>query len=591
VAAEARRTGGAPTSEELGSLLLEIDARGYKAYREIEGAWRYEDFLLHVDHVQADPYAAPTRLRALLAPEVVALPESAYRGEARALGTAAFLARAFAEAARAASSGRGTGRSGEIGMEHPGQKTLPQTAVLLDGGGGVEARFTLGLPARGRRVSGKPAAEMLLEELPRLVRSTLVAAAHDADEIESHAAANEDATALRAALAVRKLVGFVADGAHLPRRSGIDDRPLAAEETIPFESPESLRVTLEAPNARRVTGMGVPAGVTLVVGGGFHGKSTLLRALEAGVYNHRPGDGRERVVTRDDAVKIRAEDGRSIAGVDISGFIDGLPFGRDTHRFSSPNASGSTSQAAAIVEALEAGSRLLLVDEDSSATNFMIRDRRMQLLVADEHEPITPLVDRIRDLHERSGVSAVLVIGGSGDYLDAADTVVRMVDYRPQDATEEARRVAAAHPTGRVAEHPPGAGKASNGPGTGAAGRTATRRLARGTLDPRRGTRATYLRVPDDRTLIFGEENVDLIAVEQLANRAQTRAIGRALVFLAERLAEREATVPEALDLVEEAVATPGLDALEPWRVGDLAAFRRFELAAALNRLRSLRVV
>ncbi|HUF74973.1 MAG TPA: P-loop domain-containing protein, partial [Longimicrobiales bacterium] len=389
----------------------------------------------------------------------------------------------------------------------------------------------------------------------------------------------------------RELVGFVADGAHLPRRSGIDDRPLAAEETIPFESPESLRVTLEVPNAGRVTGLGVPPGVTLIVGGGFHGKSTVLRALEAGVYNHRPGDGRELVVTRGDAVKIRAEDGRSIAGVDISGFIDGLPFGRDTRRFSSPNASGSTSQAAAIVEAIEAGSRLLLVDEDTSATNFMIRDRRMQLLVAPEHEPITPFVDRVRDLHERSGVSAVLVIGGSGDYLDVADAVVRMVDYRPQDATEEARRVAQEHPTGRVTEHPSRRARASNASGPATPAPPEVRRLARGTLDARRGRRATYVRVPDDRTLLFGGETIDLVAVEQLASRAQTHAIGRALAFLAERLAGREATVLEALDLVDAAVAEGGLDALEPWQVGNLAAFRRFELAAALNRLRGLRVV
>ena len=588
----ASRAGGKEPrdAEELASLLVAIDGHGYKSYGQMEGSWRYEDFTLRVDHVQGDPYAAPTRVRALIASEVAALPSGAFRGEARALGTAAFLARAFAEAARG-SRGRGTGRSGEITMEHPGQKTLPQTAVLLDRGGAVEARFTVGLPAKGRRVAGREAAEMVLEDVPRLVRSTLFAAAHDTNDIEEHAAANEDATALRAALAGRDLVGFVADGARLPRRTGIDDRPLSTDETIAFESPESLRVTIEVPNAGRVTGMGVPPGVTLIVGGGFHGKSTLLRALEAGVYNHRPGDGRELVVSRADAVKIRAEDGRSIAGVDISGFIDGLPFGRDTRRFSSPNASGSTSQAAAIVEALEAGSHLLLVDEDTSATNFMIRDRRMQLLVAREHEPITPFVDRVRDLHERAGVSSVLVIGGSGDYLDVADTVVRMVDYRPQDVTEEARRVAAEHPTGRVSEHPSGAFGVSNGSPRATPSRPAIRRLTRGTLKAAGGRRATYVRVPDDRTLLFGDETIDLVAVEQLASRAQTRAIGRALALLAGRLAEEDLTVPEALDVVEGAVAEGGLDALEPWQVGDLAAFRRFELAAALNRLRGLRVV
>lgn len=564
---------------ELERFLLGVDGRGYKAYKGLGGPWEWEDFVLHVDHVQSDPYAAPTRVRVTLTPSVARLPGSAYRGRARTAGTAAYLARAFAEAARGASTSRGTGRSGEIRMEHPGQKTLPQTSVLVGDGGSVEARFTVGLPAQGRRADGPQAAELLLDDLPTLVRLTLLADAHDLAEIERHAAANEDAAALRAGLSDHGLVAFVADGAGLPRRSGIDDRPLPESETLPFVSPESMRIEIELPNRGRTTGMGVRPGVTLIVGGGFHGKSTLLRSLEAGVYNHRPGDGRELVVTRDDAVKIRAEDGRSVAGVDISGFIDGLPFGRDTHRFSSPNASGSTSQAAAIVEALEAGSRLFLVDEDTSATNFMIRDRRMQLLVPPEREPITPFVDRVRALHDQAGVSCVLVIGGSGDYLDVADQVVRMSDYEPEDVTDAARRVAEEHPTGRSPER-------ADRPALPSA-----RRLSAGSLDARKGRRPSYVRVPDDRTLLFGRETIDLVAVEQLASRAQTRAIGQALAYLADLLRDGPAAIPEALDRVQSAVAAGGLDALDPRHVGDLAGFRRYELAAALNRLRGLRVV
>lgn len=563
---------------ELATILERIDGRGYKAYREIEGAWSHPGFVVHVDHVQSDPFATPSRVRVVLAPDVAALDAGAYRTPARALGTAAHLARAFAEAARAASRPRGIGRSGEIRMEHPGQKVMAQTAVLVGPTGEVEARFTVGLPARGRRVAGREARALLDVEVPALVRATLSARAHDADELERAAAVNEDAQALREQLAGRALVAFVADGAALPRRSGIDDRPLADPDVVPFRAPDALRVTLSCPNAGAVEGMGVPEGVTLIIGGGFHGKSTLLRALEAGVYDHRPGDGRERVVTRADAVKIRAEDGRSITGVDISAFIDRLPFGRDTHAFTTPNASGSTSQAAAIVEALEAGAGALLVDEDTSATNFMIRDRRMQELVPGTGEPITPFVDRVRDLHRRAGVSSVLVIGGSGDYLDVADRVVRMADYLPRDVTDEARAVAAALPTGRVplAAPPFGAPR--------------PRRVEAGSVDPRRGRRATHVRVPDDRTLLFGEGTVDLVAVEQLASRAQTRAVGQALVLLGSRLLARTRSLPEALDALDALVAAEGLDALDGRRVGDLAAFRRHEVAAALNRLRGLRV-
>jgi predicted ABC-class ATPase len=323
--------------------------------------------------------------------------------------------------------------------------------------------------------------------------------------------------------------------------------------------------------------MGIGPGVTLIVGGGFHGKSTLLRALVEGVYNHRPGDGRELVVTRDDAVKIRAEDGRSVAEVDISAFIDRLPHGRDTKSFTTPNASGSTSQAAAIVEALEVGARLLLVDEDTSATNFMIRDRRMQELVPKEGEPITPFVDRVRDLHEQAGVSCILVIGGSGDYLDVADRVIRMTDYLPEDVTAVARGIAADLPTGRESQ--------SLAPFT----LPPRRRIDPSTVDARRGRHPSYVRVPDDRTLVFGRATIDLVAVEQLASRAQTRAIGQALARLGEQVLARTGSLPEALDAIDAMVSDRGLDALDERLVGNLAAFRRFELAAALNRLRGLR--
>ena len=324
--------------------------------------------------------------------------------------------------------------------------------------------------------------------------------------------------------------------------------------------------------------MGVPEGVTLVVGGGFHGKSTLLRALQDGVWGHRPGDGRELVATRPDAVKIRAEDGRAIAGVDISGFIDGLPLGRTTTAFTTPNASGSTSQAAAIVEALEAGARVLLVDEDTSATNFMIRDRRMQALVPPDAEPITPFVDRARELHELHGVSTVLVVGGSGDYLDVADRVIRMADYLPADVTGKAREVAREHPTGRTSE----AAEPLDLPGG--------RRVDLRSVDPSRGRRPRHVRVPDGRTILFGTETVDLAAVEQLVLTGQLRTVGEALAWIATELDAEAVSMAEILAAVERVLERDGLDGLAEYRVGDLAMVRRHEVAAALNRLRTLRL-
>jgi len=324
--------------------------------------------------------------------------------------------------------------------------------------------------------------------------------------------------------------------------------------------------------------MGVPEGVTLVVGGGYHGKSTLLRALQAGVYNHPPDDGRELVVARGDTVKIRAEDGRSVCGVDISPFISGLPLGQETRTFSTTYASGSTSQAAAIVEAIEAGAGTLLVDEDTSATNFMIRDRRMQELVPKSAEPITPFVDRVSSLHRDRGINTVLVLGGSGDYLDVADLVIRMRDYAPEDVTLRAHEVADHFPTGRVPE----GSRTEHAP--------SGRRVRRSSIDPRKGKRAVHVKTPHLHTISIGTETIDLAAVEQLMHRGQTRALALALAQIATMDAPDAVTISEILDLTERRLGEGGLDALVEWKVGDLMAFRRHELAMALNRLRSLRV-
>ncbi len=419
---------------------------------------------------------------------------------------------------------------------------------------------------------------MLCEGLPELVARALVFGALEEEAVREAVEVNEDAEALRAQLGERKLVAFVGEGAVLPRRSGVDQRAMTGEGVIGFESPASLRVTLEAPNAGAVSGMGIPEGVTLIVGGGFHGKSTLLHALERGVYNHCPGDGREKVVARGDAVKIRAEDGRSVAGVDISPFINNLPGGTDTKRFSTENASGSTSQAANIVEALEAGAGVLLVDEDIAATNFMIRDARMQELVAKEKEPITPFVAKVRVLYEERGVSSVLVIGGSGDYFEVADTVVMMDAYVPREVTGEAKEIAEKY-HGEF-----------RGAGEGFGEVTARRPRPEG-MDARRGRREASVKTRSWSEISFGEETIDLGCVSQIVSESQTRAIGAALLWVRESgVIDGERTVAEVLDAVEGRITEGGLDALSWGRPGSFALFRRYDLAAALNRLRTLRV-
>ncbi|MBI5380212.1 MAG: ABC-ATPase domain-containing protein [Nitrospirae bacterium] len=566
--------------DDLRRTLLRIDRRGYKAYQEIEGRYQGNAYLLMIDQVQGDPFAAPSRVRVLLSQDQAGFPPELYPTTPRRIALQDYLIRRFAEAIHAIVEGsRGSGRSGFIGIDCGGQEVLERTACLVSEQG-VEVRFVMGLPAAGRTILAHEAIAMCFENLPRIVDESLRYSRLEPRSLRRHLEVVEDQAALRAQLREQGLVAFLGNGAILPRRSGVDDRPLRGDGpmVIPLQAPSELEVTLHAPHAGAVRGMGLPAGVTLIVGGGFHGKSTLLRALERGVYPHIPGDGREQVVTLSTAVKIRAEDGRSVAGVDISPFINHLPFGKETRNFSTENAGGSTSQAANILEALEAGAELLLVDEDTSATNFMIRDERMQELVAKAQEPITPFLDKVRQLYAEHGVSTILVMGGSGDYFDVADRVIQMEAYRPLDVTDRARAIREKQPLRRLHE------------GGDRFGPMPARAPLASSFDPSRGRREVKIDAKGLRSLLFGRLMIDLGAVEQLVDDSQTRAIGEAIHYLAMRCFSRELTLREALDTLDRELEDKGLDILAPYPAGDLAMPRRFEIAAAINRMRSLKI-
>lgn len=565
--------------DDLASQLRRIDKRPYPAYRDLRGAYAFEGGSVHIDHVQRDPFAPPSRVRVRMRGETAAFDSYTTGNRSRECALRDYLSRRFARACRRSSEHVGSGKGGLLSMPLPDQEILERSSVII-GASFVEARCSCGLPARGRRVMGGECARLLCEVLPRVACETLTVKATDPEKLREHLDTAEDADVLRGRLAEHGLAAFVADGSCLPRRSGVDDRPLLGPNLVPFAAPDSLRVTLRAPHAGEVTGMGIPRGVTLVVGGGYHGKSTLLLALERGVYNHVPGDGRERVVTDPTAIKIRAEDGRSVERVDITPFVAGLPDGTDASVFSSPNASGSTSQAANTVEAVEAGSRLLLLDEDTCATNLLIRDARMQALVEKSGEPITPFVDRVRQLHEDKGVSCILVIGGSGDYLEVADTVIRMDAYRARDVTAQARKIAGARPTGRSREEAPSWPVGAQ-----------ARYVIPSSLDPSSGRWAVKLKARGLRAVQFGEEEIDLSAVAQLVDEGQVRALGRALVLLRGIFEENRAgTVAAGIAEVCRRVEKGGLDVLDDRPVADYVAFRAQELAAALNRFRGLRV-
>ncbi|TCK23020.1 ABC-ATPase domain-containing protein [Pseudonocardia endophytica] len=552
-------------TDAFASSLHRLDGASYGRYKSLAGTWEMDGFSLEVRRVQSDPFAPPSRLRVVVPPESAELPEDLRDNDVRRRALGGFLARALRDALS------GTPVTVDAGR----QEVLERSAIRVDPDGTVTVQLGAPFPGNGRRIAGHKAARTLTGDLPDAVRTALRWSDVDRDAGRRFVHTVEDARALRGQLADRGLVGFVADGAVLPRRSGVDDRPLG--DAVPFASPASLRVTLDTPHSGPVDGMGVPEGVTLIVGGGYHGKSTLLRALETGVYDHVPADGRERTVTRPDAVKIRAEDERGVTRVDVSAFVSHLPNGKPTDDFSTTAASGSTSQAASTVEALEAGADVLLIDEDTSATNVMIRDARMQRLISPEREPLVPFVDRVRPLYEELGVSTVLVMGGSGDYLDKADTVILMDAYRADEITARAHEVAAAAAGERAAEHtgfPP----------------VTHRVVDPSSVDPEvRGRRKVTAR--GTARLTFGADDVDLSAVAQLADSSQVTGVGMALAHAVRtNLLDGERSVAEVLDGLDRDVVEDGLESLAHGALSDFALPRRHEIAAALNRLRSARV-
>ncbi len=558
---------------QLRQIIKRINGRGYRAYKELEGVYQFPWFRLAIDHVQGDPFASPSRLTIIVPIEETGIPSHFYSNKRRTIALCDFLNRIFLQVAKEYSRPCGTGYSGRIGIQPCGQVILERNSVIIKDSF-LEVRFTVGLPASGRRILADKAEKILCDYLPQIAQKSLLYKNLPKQALEKHIFTYEDQEILREKLKEFHLVAFIPNGAILPRKSGVEDTPLTT--AIPFQSPSEMQVKITLPYRGEIAGMGIPEGITLIVGGGFHGKSTFLKAIQEGIYSHIPGDGREYIVTLPDAVKIKAEEGREVEKVDISPFINNLPFGQDTRRFRTANASGSTSQAANIIEAIEIGTHLLLVDEDTSATNFMVRDKRMQALVSKDKEPITPFLDRIKELYTRLGVSTILVMGGCGDYLDVADHVIMMDTYRPVYVTKQAKEIATKYQTGRKSEcaepfKPP-----------------LPRRPVQG-LDPKKGGKKK-ITAKGLKTLIFGRQTIDLSANEHLKETGQTLFIGHVLDYYANKLLAKGLSLKEAILYIEKEINQKGLDILLPYRAGTLARCRSQEIAFALNRLRSLQV-
>lgn len=638
------------TSEDLRRLLISIDHCGYPAYKDTRGRWSYGNYILSIDHVQGDPFASPSNVSVIVPGRTALFPKEYMTPKYRLVTLEDMLLRSFSNKLRERDNRRGgsqrrdddrqdggdwqrggdwrnedaqrrggerrdqgaqwrggdrrdqgaqrrdgSGKSGLIAVSRPGQEVLERTACRVDPvSGDVTLRFEIGFPANGRSINAHALIRILDEFLPGVVAASLIY--HNVDQKKLKAAIElaDDQAFIRNELRSKGLCAFVGDGSVLPRQSGISSLPM--KDAVPFKSPESLAVTLNLPHAGAMRGMGIRKGVTLIVGGGYHGKSTLLNALEKGVYDHIRGDGREYVITDRTAAKVRAEDGRSITVVDISLFIRDLPNGKDTVRFSTQDASGSTSQAANVIEAIRAGAQLLLIDEDTSATNFMVRDELMARVVARDKEPITPFISRIRDLYEKAGISTILVAGSSGAFFHVADTVIQMDRYEPHEITAMAR-AAAGHEAGGAELAAECAGLTAGGAGPAAGGvyRAADFRLPTGKRIPAKNNALlregrVKIKVLSDDSFLLSRDELDLRGLEQLVDREQVAALAHILKYAELHLIDGRQSLENVLDRIDSLIVSGGLEELfdgSTVRCG-LAQVRRAEIAGMLNRYRKL---
>lgn len=561
------------SSAELKKDILAIDHRGYPGYKGLRGRYQFKDHVLSIDHVQGDPFASPSHLSVHVDGHKAGFPKDYYQDDISRITLQDHLTRCFGRALAPFSfKAKGSGKSGLLSVSHCGQQVLERTACEVSADGSVTVRFEAGFPANGRSVNAGELVKMLFQFVPEAAQIALFYDRLNKNALKAAIELARDQQFIREHLSEQGLSAFLADGSVLPRESGISDRPMKG--AVPFQSPASCAVTVTLPYHGPVTGMGIKKGITLFVGGGYHGKSTILQALEMGVYNHIAGDGREYVITDPSAWKLRAEDGRSISHTDISPFINHLPNKKDTVHFSTEDASGSTSQAANLMEAVESGSKLLLIDEDTSATNFMIRDELMQKVICREEEPITPFIERCRSMYDDLGVSSIIVAGSSGSFFGIADTIIQMKEYVPYDITERAREAAASYPALKQQEHFPVSDN-MRAP-------KANQALKK---DPR-----LKMKTMGTNEMLLAKDAIELRYLEQLIDPEQTNALAYALKYLELNRMNGSRTVPQLLDDIEALTASKGLSALydkEYVRSG-LAMPRRQKIAACLNRYRKL---
>lgn len=551
--------------------LEKIDGRGYKTYKTLEGQYSFEDYILSIDHVQGDPFASPSRIRVIVNSNNN-FPKNLFDEKYKKITICDFLTRLFSKNIyKYGEKVFGSGKSGLIEISKCSQQVIERTSIIINNEK-IEARFYVGFPARGRSVLSKELEKILFNIIPNIVKNTLIYNNINIKALNDKLKLLEDQEFIRKQLKDKKLIAFIANNSILPRESGISQKPL--KDGKKFISPKELEVEFNTPNRGLIKGMGIPEGITLIVGGGYHGKSTLLKALELGVYNHIEGDGREFVITDNTALKVRAEDGRAITKTDISLFINNLPNGKDTKKFYTENASGSTSQAANIIEGIESGTKLFLIDEDTSATNFMIRDSVMQQLVSKDKEPITPFIDVARSLYKQKGISTILVAGSSGDFFDIADLVIQMDNYEPYEVTKKAK--ALSRGITNVNENLK-------------VDIDFNRVILKGTIES--SPKGVKVKTLGKDGISINKENIDLRAVEQIVDNEQLNTIGAIMKYTENKLMGKNLTLAQIADNITEELKNNliGIENIKGG-YGSFAIVRKQEIMCAYNRYRKIKI-
>lgn len=563
-------------SDELKKDLDKIDGKSYRLYKNLEGQYDFENYILSIDHAQGDPFASPSRVRIIVKQEVAKIPQELFDNKNKNIAVADYLTREFyCNINKCSERIFGSGKSGIIAISKCPEQILERTSIIIDEDK-IEARFYVGFPARGRSVLAKELEKILYNVIPNIVEKTLLYKNINGQKLKARVNLLEDQEYIRTELDNRGLIGFIGNGSILPRENGVSSRPLKNGKV--FISPKEFEVEFNTKSKGIIKGMGIKKGITLIVGGGYHGKSTLLRALELGVYNHIDGDGREFVITDKSALKVRAEDSRCVTNTDISLFINNLPNGKNTIEFSTENASGSTSQAANIIEGIESNAKVLLIDEDTSATNFMMRDELMQKLVSKEKEPITPFIEIVIPLYEQKEISTIMVVGSCGDFFDVADCVIQMDNYETKDVTKEAKELSRGQIIERINNKNLKIDISFN------------RIIKKGTIQS--GEKGVKIKTIGLDTIVINKEEINLRSVEQIVDNEQLNSIASIMKWAEDNIVDKNLSLEKFVDKIIYEINRNGLISIEKIKggSGSLSMPRKQEIMAAYNRYRKLRI-